>query len=111
MSASITVPYIKGMRLGDSFDYSSFKVGNNLIQSDARNKAVERRNERSYMKFELIKSQKDVRYVLDISGELSLKVMAGLVDVQGKGAYLKSSVKSDNSVQLLVQIYCRTERF
>ena len=110
-SASIAVPYIRGMRLGDSFDYSSFKVGNNLIQSDVRNKAVERRNERSYMKFKLIKSQKDKKDVLDISGELSLKVMAGLVDVKGKGAYLKSTTSSGNSVELLVQIYYRTVSF
>ena len=109
--ATITVPYMKGMRLGDSFDYSTFKRGNNLIQSDIRDKAVERRNDRSHMKFKLIKSQKDVRDVLDVSGELSVKVMAGLVDVQGKGAYLKSSVKSDNSVELLVQIYYRTVSF
>ena len=107
-SASITVPYIQGMRLGDSFVYSSFKVGTNLIQSDVRNKSIERRSDKSYMKFKLIKSQKDKKDVLDISGELSLKVMAGLVDVQGKGAYLKSTTKSSNSVELLVQIYYRT---
>ena len=106
--ASIAVPYIKGMRLGDSFDYSSFKVGNNLIESDVRSKAVERRNQRSYMKFKLIKSQKDKKDVLGISGELSLKVLAGLVDVKGKGAYLKSTTNSGNSVELLVQIYYRT---
>jgi hypothetical protein len=109
--ASMSVPFISGMRLGDSFKYSSFEVGNNLIQSDIRNKAVEIRSDRSYMKFKLIKSQKDVNDVLDVSGELSVKVMAGVVDVQGKGSYLKSSAKSDNSVQLLVQIYYRTVSF
>jgi hypothetical protein len=110
-TATITVPYIEGMRLGDSFDYSSFKRGNNLIWSDIRSQAIERRSDRSYMKFRLIKSQKDIRDVLDVSGELSVKVMQGLVDVQGKGSYLKSSVKSDNSVELLVQIYYRTVGF
>ena len=99
------------MRLGDSFDYSSFKVGASLVQSDVRNNAIKRRNDQSYMKFKLIKSQKDKKDVLDISGELSLKVMAGLVDVQGKGAYLKSTTKSSNSVELLVQIYYRTVSF
>jgi hypothetical protein len=109
--ATMNIPFIQGMQLGDSFDYSTFKVVTNLIQSDIRKKAIERRDDSSNMKFKLIKSQKDVRDVLDVSGELSVKVMAGLVDVQGKGAYLKSSVKSDNSVELLVQIHYRTVSF
>jgi hypothetical protein len=59
----------------------------------------------------MIKSQKDISDVLDVSGELSVKVMAGLVDVQGKGSYLKSSVTSGNTVEVLAQIYYRTVRF
>jgi hypothetical protein len=48
--------------------------------------------------------------VLDVSGELSLQVMAGVVNVEGKGAYLKSSSENDNSVQVLAQTYFRTVR-
>ena len=58
----------------------------------------------------MVKSAKDVMDVLDVSGELSLQVMAGVVNVEGKGAYLKSSSENDNSVQVLAQTYFRTVR-
>jgi hypothetical protein len=49
--------------------------------------------------------------VLDVSGELSLQVMAGVVEIEGKGSYLKSSTESENSIQVLAQTYYRTVRF
>ncbi|CAB4017350.1 Hypothetical predicted protein, partial [Paramuricea clavata] len=106
--ATATVPFINGMRLGTSFDSDKFRVGYDLVGDAVRGNAIESRHDMSKMKFKMIKSQKDVSDVLDISGELSVKVMAGLVDVQAKGSYLKSSVKSENSVEMLVQIYYRT---
>jgi hypothetical protein len=56
----------------------------------------------------MIKSNEDVRDVLDVSGQLSLKVMAGVVDVEGRGSYLKSSIESGNTIEVLAQIYYRT---
>jgi hypothetical protein len=99
------------MRLGTSFDSDKFRVGYDLVGDGVRGKAIQSRHDMSNMKFKMVKSKKDVSDVLDVSGELSVKVMAGLVDVQGKGSYLKSSVKSENSVEVLAQIYYRTVRF
>ena len=48
--------------------------------------------------------------VLDVSGELSLKVMAGVVSVEGKGAYLKSSVENEDTMEVLAHAFFTTVR-
>jgi hypothetical protein len=48
--------------------------------------------------------------VLDVSGELSLQVMAGVVNVEGKGAYLKTTSENENSVEVLAQTSFTTVR-
>jgi hypothetical protein len=48
--------------------------------------------------------------VLDVSGELSLQVMAGVVNVEGKGGYLKTTSENENSVEVLAQTSFTTVR-
>ena len=96
------------MLLGRTFDYSKSEIGNDIISEDERNNAQTIRNDRSDIKYKMIKSSEDVRDVLDVSGQLSVKVMAGTVDVEGKGSYLKSSINSENSVEVMVQVYYKT---
>ena len=106
--ASKFVPFINNMLLGRTFDYSKSEVGNDIISEEERKKAQTIRNDRSDIKYKMIKSSEDVRDVLDVSGQLSVKVMAGTVDVEGKGSYLKSSINSENSVEVMVQVYYKT---
>lgn len=108
--ASITVPYLPSMLLGRTFDYSKSKVGNDIYDENARNNAEVTKHFQSYTKFKIIKSNRDVNDALEVSGQLSLKVMAGMVDVEGKGSYLKSSIKSGNTVEVLARLHYRTVR-
>ena len=109
--ASKFVPFMNNMLLGRTFDYSKSEVGNDIISEEERQKAQTIPNDRSDIKYKMIKSSEDVRDVLDVSGQLSVKVMAGTVDIEGKGSYLKSSVDSENSVEVMVQVYYKTVRF
>jgi hypothetical protein len=102
---------MNNMLLGRTFDYSKSEVGNDIISEEERQKAQTIPNDRSDIKYKMIKSSEDVRDVLDVSGQLSVKVMAGTVDIEGKGSYLKSSVDSENSVEVMVQVYYKTVRF
>ena len=96
------------MLLGRTFDYSNSAVGIDIYDASVRDHPVVRRHNKANMKSRIIKTNSDVRKVLDVSGQLSLKVMAGAVNVEGKGSYLKSSVESGNTVEVLTQIYYRT---
>jgi hypothetical protein len=105
---SVSVPFIPSMMIGRTFDYSKSAVGVDIYDASVRDNAVVRHLDRSDVKFKMIKSNEDVRDVLDVSGQLSLKVMAGVVDVEGRGSYLKSSIESGNTIEVLAQIYYRT---
>ena len=96
------------MLLGRTFDYSKSAVGIDIYDANVRDNPVVRHHEKSNMKSKLIKSTEDVRDVLDVSGQMSLKVMAGALNVEGKGSYLKSSIESGNTIEVLTQIYYRT---
>ena len=102
---------MNNMLLGRTFDYSKSEVGNDIISEDERQNAQTIRNERSDINYKMIKSSEDVRDLLDVSGQLSVKVMAGTVNIEGKGSYLKSSVDSENSVEVMVQVHYKTVRF
>ncbi|CAB4009544.1 Hypothetical predicted protein [Paramuricea clavata] len=106
--ASKFVPFINNMLLGRTFDFSKSEVGNDIISEAERKKAFKVQNDRSDIKYKMIRSSQDVRDVLDVSGQLSVKVMAGTVNVEGKGSYLKSSVDSESSVEVMVQVYYKT---
>ena len=96
------------MLLGRTFDYSKSAVGMDIYDPNVRDKPVVRHHDKANMKSKIIKTNEDVRNVLDVSGQLSLKIMAGAVDIEGKGSYLKSSIESGNTVEVLTQIYYRT---
>lgn len=61
-----------------------------------------------HFQYEVVKNSADVRKLLDVSGELSLKVQAGLVRVQGSGKYLAESHKEEGTAELLAVIKCTT---
>ena len=108
--ASITVPYIKPMLLGRTFDYSKSIVGNDIFSASIRNNPVKTEHYKTDIKYKMIRSAKDVRDVLDVSGQLSLQVMAGLLDIKGKGSYLKESSESGNIVEVVAIISVQTVR-
>ena len=107
--ASITVPFISNMMLGRTFDYSKSMVGNDIFSQDAQNNIESTNSGQFIHKFMVVESARDMISVLDISGELSLKVMAGVVSVEGKGGYLKSSVENENTVEVLAQTFFTTK--
>jgi hypothetical protein len=99
---------MSNMLLGRTFDLSKSEIGNDIISEAERQNAQRIRSDSSSIDYKVIKSSEDVRDLLDVSGQLSVKVMAGLVDVEGKGSYLKSSIDSENSVEVMVQVTFKT---
>ena len=98
------------MLLGRTFDYSMSKVGNDIFPASVRNNPEIRDHHKFYIKYRMIRDAKDVRDILDVSGQLSLQVMAGLLDIKGKGSYLKESSESGNIVEVLAIISVQTVR-
>ncbi|GBO43375.1 hypothetical protein AVEN_16576-1, partial [Araneus ventricosus] len=58
--------------------------------------------------FKTIETSSDVKEILDINGDLSLNIKAGTFTIGGFGAYVKSSVQTQNSVDILIKVRFRT---
>lgn len=58
--------------------------------------------------YKVVKNNSDAKNLLDISGELSLKVKAGLVRVEGSGRYLTDSSSQEGTTEVLVVLKCIT---
>lgn len=108
--ASMTVPYIKPMLLGRTFDYSKSKVGNDIYPAAVRNNPLTTNHYKTHVSYSMIRRAKDIRDVLDVSGQLSVQIMAGLLDIKGRGSYLKDSSESGNFVEVLAKISYQTVR-
>ena len=60
--------------------------------------------------YQLIKSSKDINDLLDVSGELSLKIKANLLRVEGAGQYINESKLEEGTTSLLAVMKCTTVR-
>jgi hypothetical protein len=99
------------MAVGMTFDYSNFAVGKQIFKDNslqAHTKTV--KHYLTTSKFKMLRTRQDMRDVLDISGKLSLQIMAGAVDISGEGKYLKETAISTNFVEVLAKITFETVR-
>ena len=62
-------------------------------------------------KYRVIKNSKDTKNLLNIPGELSLKVKAGIVSVSGSGKYLRDNKKTEDMTEVLAVLRCLTVCF
>lgn len=61
-----------------------------------------------HFEYKVVKNSSDVNKLLDISRDLSLKVKAGLLSVQGSGNYLIDSNRNKETTELLAVLKCTT---
>lgn len=94
------------LRIGRSYDAQTSKAGIDIYPEDID--IVETKVNQFNFEYKVIKNSKDTKDLLDISGELSLKVKAGLVSVSGSGKYLSENEKKDETTEVLAVLKCKT---
>lgn len=62
-------------------------------------------------KYKVVKSSRDVNELLDISSELSLKIRANLLNVEGTAQYIKNNKIEVGTTTLLAVMKCATVRY
>lgn len=92
------------MLLGRTFDFSKSVVGNDIYPAKVRNNPVVTNHYETKVNYEVVRSAKERRDVLDISGHLSVQVMAGIVDFKGSGEYLKDAFDAGKNVEVVAKI-------
>lgn len=107
---SISMVYILPMILGRTFDVRNDRVGVDIFPPKELEKISENLLPKSDSTYKMIKNSQDVQNVLGVSGDLSVKVKAGVVDIKGAGTYLKNTANTENTVEVLtkMQFYTST---
>ena len=59
-------------------------------------------------KYKVVKSSKDVNDLLDVSGEMSLKIKANLLKVEAAGQYINENKTEEGTTNLLAVMKCTT---
>lgn len=94
--------------IGRSYDANNNGAGVDLFQPDIPIKK-EHVNAFSF-RYKIIKSNEDVRDLLNISGDISLKIKANIFKVEGAGKYISNAKKEEGSTEVLAVMKCTTVR-
>ena len=92
--------------IGRTYDAANSTAGIDIFSSNIPTKKVN--VSRFTFDYKVVKDSSDTKKMLDISGQLSLKIKAGLVKVEGSGKYLSDSSKQEGSTEVLAVLKCIT---
>ena len=92
--------------IGRTYDARNTTAGIDIFPSNITTKRI---NVNQFtFKYKVVRNSNDVKDLLNISGELSLKVKAGLVNVEGSGKYLSDTNTKEGTTELLAVLKCIT---
>ncbi|GFR03431.1 stonustoxin subunit alpha [Trichonephila clavata] len=103
--------YVLPMLLGQTYDLGKEKPGLQIFPVDVEKNATVVQHYFTDSQYRMVENSADVKDFLSISGKLSLKIKAGLIDVSGEGSYLKDSSTKTNGIEILVKVHFETVWF
>ena len=92
--------------IGRTFDAEKSTAAGDLFPAGIPTKTINV-NKFSF-KYTVVKNSKDVNDLFDVSGELSLKIKANLLKVEGAGKYINETKKKEGTTTLLAVMKCTT---
>lgn len=92
--------------IGRTFDAEKSTAAGDLFPAGISTKTINV-NKFSF-KYAVVKNSKDVNDLFDVSGELSLKIKANLLKVEGAGKYINETKKKEGTTTLLAVMKCTT---
>ena len=96
--------------LGRTFDLETSRACADVFPSSSDLPIKSMNFNKFSFKYQVVKSSKDVNDLLDVSGELSLKIKANLLRVEGAGQYINESKLEEGTTSLLAVMKCTTVR-
>ena len=98
------------LSLGGTFDLKTSRVCADVLPSSSGLPIKSMNVNKFSFKYQVVKNSKDVNDLLDVSCELSLKVKANLLKVEGIGQYINESQLEEGTTCLLAVMKCTTVR-
>ncbi|GIX82123.1 hypothetical protein CEXT_628921 [Caerostris extrusa] len=96
--------YVLPMMLGQTYDLGKEKPGLQIYPKSVEQDAVTVQHYYTDSQYRMVENSAEIKDFLSISGKLSLKIKAGMVDVSGEGSYLKDSSSKTNGMEILVKV-------
>ncbi|GFY62434.1 uncharacterized protein TNIN_360521 [Trichonephila inaurata madagascariensis] len=87
--------------LGMTFDARNSRPGVDIFDMAHVNDPVVTEFKQTKTSYKIVTSSSEAKDVLDVQGDLSLKIKNGMIDIAGKGAYLKEKVDYSKTVEIL----------
>ena len=94
--------------IGRTYDAENATAASDLFPAGIPTKTIHV-NKFSF-KYKVVKNSKDVNDLFDVSGELSLKIKANLLKVEGAGKYINETKNKEGTTTLLAVMKCTTVR-
>lgn len=94
------------LRLGRTFDTETSSARGDIFPTGIQTELKDV-NTVSF-KYKVVSSNKDVKELLGIAGELSLKIKAGILNVEGTGKYINETKTEDGTTNLFAVMKCTT---
>lgn len=95
--------------LGGTFDCNTAKDGSDIFPPDFR---IETENVNTFsFRYKIVKTNNDVKDLLDLPCDLSLRIKANLLKAEGPGNYIKDLKIADGKTEVLAVMKCTTVRF
>jgi len=95
------------LRLGRTFDAETSSACSTDIFPEGTQ--TEQKNVNTFsFKYKVVDSCKDVNELLGVSGELSLKIKANVLEVEGIGKYINENMTEEGTTNLLAVMKCTT---
>ena len=92
--------------IGRTYDANNNTAGVDIFPPDIPTR-TENVNTFSF-RYNIVKSNEDVRDLLNISGDLSLKIKANIFRVEGAGKYINNNRKDEGTTEVLAVMKCTT---
>ena len=94
------------LKIGRTYEAANSTAGIDIFPSKIPTE--ETNINRFTFEYKVVKDSNDTKKMLDISGELSLKIKAGLVKVEGSGKYLSDNKREEGTTEVLAVLKCIT---
>ena len=95
--------------IGRTYDVKNNRAGIDIFQTEIKTKS-EQVNRFSF-RYKSIESKEDVRDLLNVSGDISLKIKANILKVEGAGKYISNNKKDEGVSEILAVMKCTTVRY
>ncbi|KAG8194175.1 hypothetical protein JTE90_002380 [Oedothorax gibbosus] len=101
---AFTMPYILPLFLGMTFDARTSRPGVDIYESKYVDDPGEAEHYLTKSTYRITSEMSEVLKALDIEGDLAFKIKSGMVNVEGKGSYIKNAKDYKNTVEILTHM-------